>query len=106
MSFATINNISIHYQLEGDQDAPVLMLCNSLGTTLEMWEPQMPTLLTQFQVLRYDVRGHGQSDVPAGPYRIEQLGRDAMALVDNLGVPVVDSDAAAFPNRIHAVHAI
>ena len=90
MPFANINDISIHYQLEGDQDAPVLMLCNSLGTTLEMWEPQMATLLTQFQVLRYDVRGHGQSDVPAGPYRIEQLGQDAMALLDHLGLTRVD----------------
>ena len=90
MTFANINGISIHYQLEGDQDAPVLMLCNSLGTTLEMWEPQMATLLTQFQVLRYDVRGHGQSDVPAGPYTIEQLGLDAMALLDQLGLTRVD----------------
>ena|GEM_PF-3261090 len=54
MTLAKINDISIHYQLEGDKDAPVLMLCNSLSTTLEMWEPQMATLLTQFQVLRYD----------------------------------------------------
>jgi 3-oxoadipate enol-lactonase len=90
MTLAKINNISIHYQLEGDKDAPVLMLCNSLGTTLEMWEPQMATLLTQFQVLRYDVRGHGQSDVPAGPYRIEQLGLDAIALLDHLGLTRVD----------------
>jgi 3-oxoadipate enol-lactonase len=90
MTLAKINDISIHYQLEGDKDAPVLMLCNSLGTTLEMWEPQMATLLTQFQVLRYDVRGHGQSDVPAGPYRIEQLGLDAIALLDHLGLPRVD----------------
>jgi 3-oxoadipate enol-lactonase len=90
MTFAQINGISIHYQLEGDKDDPVLMLCNSLGTTLEMWEPQMATLLTQFQVLRYDVRGHGQSDVPAGPYSIEQLGQDAMALLDHLGLARVD----------------
>ncbi|MBU0588917.1 MAG: 3-oxoadipate enol-lactonase [Gammaproteobacteria bacterium] len=90
MPFATINNIRIHYQLEGDKNAPVLMLCNSLGTTLEMWDPQMSTLLTQFQVLRYDVRGHGQSDVPTGPYTIEQLGMDALALLDHLGLERVD----------------
>ena len=86
MPIADINHISLHYQLEGDKDAPVLMLCNSLGTTLDMWEPQMATLLTQFQVLRYDARGHGQSAVPAGPYRIEQLGQDALALMDHLGL--------------------
>ena len=90
MPFANINHISIHYQLEGDPDAPVLMLCNSLGTTLEMWEPQMATLLARFRVLRYDVRGHGQSDVPAGPYRIEQLGQDAIALLDHLELTRVD----------------
>lgn len=90
MTFAQINDISIRYQLEGNKDAPVLMLCNSLGTTLEMWEPQMTTLLTQFQVLRYDVRGHGLSDIPAGPYSIEQLGRDAIALLDHLGLARVD----------------
>lgn len=90
MPLATLNGISIHYQLEGDQDAPVLMLCNSLGTTLDMWAPQMSTLLTQFQVLRYDVRGHGQSGVPPGPYSIEQLGLDAIALLDHLNLSRVD----------------
>jgi 3-oxoadipate enol-lactonase/4-carboxymuconolactone decarboxylase len=90
MPFVNVNNIRLHYQLEGDKDAPVLLLCNSLGCTLEMWEPQMSSLLTQFQVLRYDVRGHGQSDVPPGPYSIEQLGRDALALLDHLGFQRVD----------------
>lgn len=90
MPFATVNQIRIHYEIEGDADAPVLMLCNSLGTTLDMWAPQMSSLLTQFRVLRYDVRGHGQSDVPPGPYTIEQLGRDALALLDHLQLPRVD----------------
>lgn len=90
MSFATVNKIRLHYQIEGDDDAPVLMLCNSLGTTLEMWEPQMSSLLTQFRVLRYDARGHGQSDVPAGPYTVEQLGQDALALLDHLGLKRVN----------------
>ncbi len=84
------DKISLHYQLEGDPRAPVLMLCNSLGTTLEMWQPQMSILLTQFQVLRYDVRGHGQSEVPMGPYSIEQLGQDAVALLDHLQLKQVD----------------
>ena len=90
MPIATINHISLHYQLEGDKDAPVLMLCNSLGTTFEMWEPQMAALLTRFQVLRYDTRGHGQSAVPPGPYSIAQLGQDALALLDYLGLKRVD----------------
>lgn len=90
MPFALVNQVRLHYQLEGDHEAPVLMLCNSLGTTLDMWEPQMSSLLTQFQVLRYDVRGHGQSEVPAGPYSIDQLGHDAIALLDHLGLQRVD----------------
>jgi 3-oxoadipate enol-lactonase len=90
MPFATSKNISLYYQLEGHQDAPVLMLANSLGTTLEMWEPQISILLTQFQVLRYDVRGHGRSGTPPGPYTIEQLGQDALALLDHLGLKRVD----------------
>lgn len=90
MPFATFKNVSLHYQLEGDPDAPVLMLSNSLGTTLAMWEPQMSLLLTQFRVLRYDQRGHGRSDVPAGPYSIEQLGQDALALLDHLALDRVD----------------
>lgn len=84
MPFATVNQVRLHYAIEGDTNAPVLMLCNSLGVTLAMWEPQMSNLLAQFRVLRYDVRGHGQSDVPVGPYSIEQLGRDALALLDHL----------------------
>ncbi len=89
-TFATVNNIQLHYRLEGDPDASVLMLCNSLGTSLAMWDPQMSTLLTQFRVLRYDTRGHGQSDVPDGPYSIDQLGQDAIALLDHLGLQRVD----------------
>lgn len=90
MPIATFRNVSLHYQLEGDPDAPVLMLSNSLGTTLAMWEPQMSILLTQFRVLRYDQRGHGQSDVPAGPYSMAQLGQDALALLDHLALDRVD----------------
>lgn len=94
MPFATVSSpldaTQLHYQLDGDQDAPVLMLCNSLGCTLDMWEPQMSSLLTQFRVLRYDTRGHGQSGVPAGPYSIAQLGQDAIALLDHLGLQRVD----------------
>ncbi len=90
MPFASVNQLSLHYQLEGKPDAPVLMLSNSLGTTLAMWEPQMPTLLTRFRVLRYDQRGHGRSDVPPGPYSMAQLGQDALALLDQLGLDRVD----------------
>jgi 3-oxoadipate enol-lactonase/4-carboxymuconolactone decarboxylase len=86
MPFAQLADVRLHYQLDGDPQLPVLMLCNSLGTTLEMWAPQMPAFLAQFRVLRYDVRGHGQSQVTPGEYSIAQLGRDAVALLDHLDI--------------------
>jgi 3-oxoadipate enol-lactonase len=76
----------LHYDISGSDNAPWLILSNSLGTTLEMWQPQLPELLRHFRVLRYDTRGHGSSAVPPGPYRIEQLGEDVIALMDGLGI--------------------
>ena len=76
----------LHYRLEGPEDAPVLVLANSLGTTLDMWDAQAPALRERFRLLRYDHRGHGGSSVPPGPYGIEDLGRDLLALLDGLGV--------------------
>jgi 3-oxoadipate enol-lactonase len=75
-----------HYRFDGPERAPVVMLSNSLGTTLAMWEPQIGALSAKFRVLRYDSRGHGQSAVTPGPYTIEQLGRDAVGLLDALGI--------------------
>ena len=76
----------LNYQLDGPQGAPVLVLSNSLGTDLGMWDAQMPAFTQHFQVLRYDTRGHGQSLVSEGPYSIEQLGRDVLALLDALHI--------------------
>jgi 3-oxoadipate enol-lactonase len=63
-----------------------LLLINSLGADLSMWEPQMPALAGRFRVIRYDARGHGRSPVPRGRYALADLGRDALALLDQLGV--------------------
>ncbi|WP_222911729.1 3-oxoadipate enol-lactonase [Pseudomonas sp. DNDY-54] len=76
----------LNYRLEGPVDAPVLVLSNSLGTTHEMWDAQVPAFSEQFRVLRYDTRGHGSSSVTPGPYSIEQLGRDVLGLADALGI--------------------
>ena len=76
----------LHYQLDGPADAPVLVLSNSLGTDLQMWDAQVPAFSQHFRVLRYDTRGHGRSLVTPGPYSIEQLGRDVLALVDALDI--------------------
>jgi 3-oxoadipate enol-lactonase len=84
MPFAKLEDVRIHYDLAGPANAPALVFSNSLGATLSMWDPQMPAFQKQFRVLRYDTRGHGQSSVPPGPYTIEQLARDAVALLDQL----------------------
>lgn len=76
----------LYYQLEGADSAPILLLSNSLGTDLGMWDAQMPTLTRHFCVLRYDTRGHGQSLVTEGPYSIEQNALDALALLDALNI--------------------
>ena len=58
----------MHYRLDGPSSAPVVVLLNSLGTTIELWDAQLPALRQRFRVLRYDQRGHGRSSVPPGPY--------------------------------------
>ena len=82
----TGSTVEVHYLLEGPEDALVLVLSNSLGTTLAMWDEQAPALSERFRLLRYDHRGHGGSPVPPGPYKIEDLGRDVLVLLDRLEV--------------------
>jgi len=79
-------SVELHHRLEGPEDAPVLMLSNSLGTTLEMWDSQAAALTEHFRLLRYDSRGHGRSPAPQGPYSIDALGRDVVGLLDGLGL--------------------
>lgn len=76
----------LNYSLEGPTSGPTLMLSNSLGTDLGMWDSNTPIFTKHFRVLRYDTRGHGASTVSPGPYCIEQLGRDALALLDALHI--------------------
>jgi 3-oxoadipate enol-lactonase/4-carboxymuconolactone decarboxylase len=86
LPFVKVNNLRTYYRLEGTAGAPLLVLSHSIGTDHGMWAPQMPDLLQHLQVLRYDTRGHGASDAPAGEYSIEQLGRDLLGLVDALQI--------------------
>jgi 3-oxoadipate enol-lactonase len=81
------NGIGIHYELEGPAEAPVVTLSHSLAANLTMWEPQMTSLLPRYRVLRYDMRGHGRSDVPEGPYTLDLLAEDVRALLLVLGIP-------------------
>jgi 3-oxoadipate enol-lactonase len=84
MPFAQLEDVRIHYDLAGPASAPALVFSNSLGATLSMWDSQMPAFQKQFRVLRYDTRGHGQSSITPGPYTIEQLASDVVALLDQL----------------------
>jgi 3-oxoadipate enol-lactonase len=76
----------IHVDVEGPEDAPALMLSNSLGTDLTMWNPQAKAFAEKFRLIRYDRRGHGQSGAPKGPYSMERLGRDVLAVLDALNI--------------------
>jgi 3-oxoadipate enol-lactonase len=76
----------LHYSVDGDSRAPVLLFSNSLGTTHELWQPQVEALSPVFRIVRYDTRGHGQSEASPGPYTIEMLGLDALAVMDAAGV--------------------
>lgn len=86
MPFADLQTHRLHYRIEGNSGAPWLTFCNSLGTDLHMWDPQADALAAHFRILRYDRRGHGQSDTPPGVYEIADLGRDVLALWDTLGI--------------------
>lgn len=83
------NGIEMNYELSGRMDAPVVALSHSLASSLIMWNPQMDALEPHFKVLRYDIRGHGGSEAPAGPYTMEMLGEDAIGLLDALGIDKV-----------------
>lgn len=78
--------MTLAHRFDGPEDAPVLVLPSSLGTTRELWEPQVETFAQTFRVLRYEHRGHGESPVTPGPYSMEELARDALALLDELGL--------------------
>jgi 3-oxoadipate enol-lactonase len=80
----------LHVEVEGPEHAPALMLSNSLGTDLHMWDDQVKPFTRHFRLIRYDRRGHGQSGVPKGPYTMERLGRDVIAILDALEIRTVN----------------
>ena len=108
----TTKTITTNYQLCGPEHAPVAMLSHSLASGLSMWDSQLDALKSRFRILRYDSRGHGGSDVPAGPYRLDDLVADAVALMDALAIRQVhfiglsmggmigQGLALAFPDRL------
>jgi len=90
MAMIQSDGCQLNAQVEGPERAPVLMLCNSLGTDLHMWDDQVKAITERFRLVRYDRRGHGRSGAPKGPYTMEMLGRDALAVMDGVGVQKVN----------------
>jgi 3-oxoadipate enol-lactonase len=90
MPLASVNATTLNYRFDGPEKGTVVMLSNSLASNLFMWDNQIPALVDAgYKVLRYDTRGHGQSEVPSGPYSIELLEADAVGLMDVLGLEKV-----------------
>jgi 3-oxoadipate enol-lactonase len=83
------NGIRINYELSGKEDGQVVMLSHSLSSSMVMWNPQLEVLEPHFQVLRYDMRGHGDSEATEGAYRLDLLAADAVGLLDALVIDTV-----------------
>ena len=88
MPYVNNNGVNIHYHVEGD--GPPLLLIAGLGGNRLRWATVLPTLRERHRCIIFDNRGTGRSDVPPGPYTIDQMGDDAAALIDLLGVGPVD----------------
>jgi 3-oxoadipate enol-lactonase len=119
VAFVEAGGITVHYDVSGPADAPVVVLANSLGTSVHMWDDQVGPLAASYRVLRYDMRGHGLTECsPPGDDatgRVEVLADDVAALLDALGIERVrfvglsiggmvgQRFAAAYPQRIEAL---
>lgn len=86
MPTAQINGITLNYQIDGPEDAPALLMSNSLGTNFQMWDSQVEDFSKAYRVIRYDSRGHGKSGAPDGAYSMEMLSNDALGLLDHLSI--------------------
>jgi 3-oxoadipate enol-lactonase len=89
-SFIKANGIEMSYRIDGPANAPVLMLSNSLLTDFGMWDLQVPAFAVNYRLLRYDTRGHGGTEATSGPYTIDLLASDVLALLDGLGIDKID----------------
>lgn len=76
----------LFYTVDGPESAPAILFSNSLGTDHTMWEPQAAALAGRYRVVRYDTRGHGRSTAPGDAFTVAQLGQDAIAILDALGI--------------------
>jgi 3-oxoadipate enol-lactonase len=88
--FVGTKDLRMYYELDGPPNTPALVLSNSLGTNLSLWDSQLPVFSQTFRVLRYDSRGHGQTSTTSGEYSVEMLGRDVLQLLDALNLQCVN----------------
>lgn len=87
MTTATLDDgCRLAYWESGKLDGPAIVFSNALGSDHQIWNRQLPVLEPHFRIVRYDTRGHGASDAPAGDYTLERLGRDVVGLLDTLGI--------------------
>lgn len=105
MAHATINDIRIYYELNGPEDAPVLVLSNGILMSAGSWAMQVPVLSKFFRVLTYDCRGMWQSDHPPGPYSMAQHADDLAALLDALAIPAAHIGGISYGGEISLVFA-
>jgi 3-oxoadipate enol-lactonase len=83
---AKVNGIEIYYELHGSEGAPWLVLSHSLACSVRMWDPQIEAFKSSYRILAYDMRGHGQTSAPAGPYTLDLLADDVLGLVASLKI--------------------
>ena len=86
MAFASNQGVRLHWRWDGASDAPPLVLLNSVGTDISLWDRALPYLVPRYRVLRMDARGHGASDVPPGDFTLDTLASDVIAVMDAAGV--------------------
>jgi len=86
MPIAKANNLDIAYRVDGPENGPTIVMSNSLMSSMAMWDWNIEALTDRYRVIRYDTRGHGKTSVTPGPYSIELLAKDLIALIDSLGV--------------------
>ena len=115
MPLMTANGTQLHYDVTGPDSAPAIVFSNSIGATLEMWDPQVRALASRYRVIRYDTRGHGRSPVVDAPATIETLASDLAGLLDGLGIGrahvvglslggmTAQCFAALHPDRVHGL---
>jgi len=84
--FLRVGDLTVHVQIEGPPSAPPLLLIHSLGTSLHVWDGQVPALARSFRVVRSDLRGHGLTSITPGPYTMDGLARDCLEVLRALGI--------------------